>query len=142
SSDGPRAPLATCGVILGVAGASRPVVAGCGVRPWLLQRANGLAAKLRDLRDGQPVSSSPCESDSRLRIELGCLLSQCPLAKRNHSAQSAFRLGRHRLPRGGRSASGGRARADGGTVSQMRTVESPEAEASRLPSGLKATAWT
>ena len=42
----------------------------------------------------------------------------------------------------GRQSSGGWARMDCGTVSQMRTVESPDAEASRVPSGLKATAWT
>ena len=29
-----------------------------------------------------------------------------------------------------------------GSVSQMRTVESPEPETSWVPSGLKATAWT
>ena len=33
-------------------------------------------------------------------------------------------------------------RAGGGSVSQMRTVKSPEHEASRVPSRLKATAWT
>jgi len=36
--------------------------------------------------------------------------------------------------------SGRWARTDGGTVSQIRTVRSPEAEASLVPSGLKATA--
>ena len=39
-----------------------------------------------------------------------------------------------------REPSGRCARTDGGTVSQMRTVASPEAEASLVPSGLKATA--
>jgi hypothetical protein len=35
-----------------------------------------------------------------------------------------------------------RARVWIGIVSQMRTVASPEAETRRVPSGLKATAWT
>src|SRR5262249_6095269 len=36
----------------------------------------------------------------------------------------------------------GRARSAAGRVSQTRTVKSPEPETSRVPSGLKATAWT
>jgi hypothetical protein len=41
-----------------------------------------------------------------------------------------------------RAESDARVRADGEIVSQIRTEKSPEAEASLVPSGLKATAWT
>jgi hypothetical protein len=45
-------------------------------------------------------------------------------------------------PREDEGSAGGSARTDGGTVSQIRTVRSPDAEASLEPSGLKATACT
>jgi len=35
-----------------------------------------------------------------------------------------------------------RARIDSGMMSQVHAVASPDAKASRVPSGLKATAWT
>ena len=58
------------------------------------------------------------------------------------TARSEDSIGAGDFPRGCRQSSGGWARMDCRTVSQMRTVESPDAEASRVPSGLKATAWT
>jgi hypothetical protein len=39
-------------------------------------------------------------------------------------------------------ATGAGSRSCGDNESQMRTVKSPEHEARRVPSGLKATAWT
>ena len=81
---------------------------------------------------------------------VGVDVGRCnPLVARLHRGEPTGRVG---LPsptiaprletdlREDREPSGWCARTDGGAVSQIRTVRSPEAEASLVPSGLKATA--